>query len=172
MHGQETHYRNDPKKYDLDPTCLANKVIELKLWIHVVEMISTAQPYLPCFQFLLAQRMMEMGECGGICICLRTRSLLRTDVVTIPEKKKIRVGYSKYQTLSMVLTRTSKLHYVQILVVWSRDFEITLFIALPNTALVPNPLPLFSLTISNLFFSRKRRAVLSQINDKFKPLLS
>ena len=54
VHGQETYYRNDPKKYDLDPSCLANKVIELKLWIHVVEMISTAQPSLPCFQFLLA----------------------------------------------------------------------------------------------------------------------
>lgn len=32
-------------------------------------------------------------------------------------RKKIRVGYTKYQTLSMVLTRTSKLHYVHILVV-------------------------------------------------------
>ena len=169
MHGQETYYRNDPKKYDLVPTCLPNKVIELKHWIMWLKWFPLRSRTCHVFNFFFDWR---WENAGVLAFCLRTRSLLRTDVFTIPEEKKIRVGYTKYQTLSMVLTRTSKRHYIHILVVWSCDFEITLFIALPNTALFPNSLLLFSLTISNQFFSRKRRAVLSQINDKFKPLLS
>ena len=79
----------------------------------------------PVFNFFLLSSML-----GLLAFCSRTRTLLRTEVFTIPEEKnQIRVGSSKYQTLSMVLTRASKFHYVHILVVvvWSRDFEITLF---------------------------------------------
>ena len=36
LHGLDTHYRNDPIKYDLIENRAANEVIELNVWIHVV----------------------------------------------------------------------------------------------------------------------------------------
>jgi len=121
----------------------------------------------PVFNFFLLSEWWKWENAGVLAFCSRTRTLLRTDVFTIPEEKyQIRVGSSKYQTLSMVLTRASKFHHVHILVVWSRDFEITLFSS--KRCFVPQSSSIFFFNNIKLVLLAKKK----KTDDKFKPSLT